>query len=190
MEKMNVGILLFNEVEVLDFAGPFEVFSISDFNTFTIAENNKTVNARNGLKLVPDYDFNNHPDIDILIIPGGYGAEEIEIKNKSLLNWIVDQHKKVNITASICTGAFLLAESGVLKNHTVTTHWMDIERLQREYPKLDVIKDTKYVDQGSVLTAAGISSGIELSLYIVSKVVGKEAANKTAKRMEYNWRIK
>ncbi len=125
--------------------------------------------------------------MDILIVPGGYGAEEIEIHNQKMLSWLKDRENGVKTVASVCTGAFLLAESGILKEHRVTTHWMDIDRLKREYPKLTVVEHVKYVDQGKILTSAGISAGIELSLYIVMKYCGIEAAKNAAKRIDYRW---
>lgn len=193
--KIKVGILIFDEVEVLDFTGPFEVFSISEstqnnmklFDAFTVSEKNELISTRNGLQIYPKYTFNDCPDVDILIVPGGYGAEEIEIHNQKLLNWLVSMEKKVKTIASVCTGAFLLAESGILEKHQVTTHWMDVERLRNNYPKLNVIENVRYVDQGKILTSAGISAGIELSLYLVMKYCGLKTAKTTAKRMDYQW---
>lgn len=193
MTKMiNVGILLFNEVEVLDFAGPFEVFSIAQrgneklFNVITISENGEIIRARNGLKIQPDTSFNHELNLDILIIPGGYGAEEIEIKNKKVINWIKSQKEKVKIIASVCTGAFLLAESGLLDNKKATAHWMDISRLENDYPKINVIKNTRFVDESDIITSGGISSGINMSLHIITKLFGLQIAEITAKRMEYD----
>jgi transcriptional regulator GlxA family with amidase domain len=189
---ITVGILLFNEVEVLDFAGPYEVFSVATkdnlklFNVITIGENTELLKARNGLKITPDYQFNNHPKLDLLIIPGGYGAEEIEIKNINLLNWIKKQSKQVKVLASVCTGALLLAESGLLENKEATTHWMDLDRLEKEYPKIKVIKDVKYVDQNEIITSAGISAGINMSFYIIKKLTSIKIVIDTAKRMEYD----
>jgi transcriptional regulator GlxA family with amidase domain len=189
---MNVGIFVFNEVEVMDFAGPFEVFSLARsgnvklFEVFTVGETTAPVSARNGLKIIPSTDFKNHPDFDVLIIPGGYGAEEIEIKNQTALSWILAQQKKVSILASVCTGAFLLAECGLLNNKKATTHWMDIERLEREYPSVQVIRNTKFIDEGSILTSGGISAGINMSFHIVSKLFGLDVARNTARRMEYD----
>lgn len=191
-KKLKVGIFLFNEVEVLDFAGPFEVFSLPEkdneklFEVITIAENTNTISARNGLKIVPDATFLNHPELDILIIPGGYGADEIEIKNPVALHWIKEQHSKVQLTASVCTGAFLLAECGLLDNKKATTHWMDLDILAKAYPKITVIKDVKYVDEETIITAGGISAGINMSFYIVKNIFGEEIAKFTAKRMEYD----
>lgn len=192
--QLSVGIIVFNEVEVLDFAGPFEVFSITNnqnsaskpFAVHIISQTGELVRARNGLLVKPGYSFADSPALDILIIPGGYGAEEIEIHNKILLNWIIEQAKKVQLLASVCTGAFLLAQAGLLDHKEATTHWMDIERLAKEYPKIDVQKGVKYVDQGRVITAAGISAGLDMSFYIVKRLLGADIARATAKRMEYD----
>jgi transcriptional regulator GlxA family with amidase domain len=197
-QRYNVGILLFNEVEVLDFAGPFEVFSLAEtlethtkcFRVFTVAEQAAPISARNGLCVCPAYTFENVPAMDILIVPGGYGAEVIEIENKVMLKWLQAIEGRVKTLASVCTGAFLLAEAGILKAHTVTTHWMDLEALQSRYPKLKVVGDVKYVDQGKLLTSAGISAGIELSLYIVAQYAGVAVAEKTARRMAYETTLK
>lgn len=192
MEKRQVGILLFNEVEVLDFAGPFEVFSLArDFNqealfqVHTITENGQMIRARNGLKVLPDYNFSNCPQLDILLVPGGYGAEEIEMYNESLLSWITEKAQQVEILASVCTGALLLAQAGFLKGKKATTHWMDLERLAN-FPEVDVQKETKYVEDGKVITSGGISAGIDMSFYLVAKLYGVETALATAKRMEYD----
>lgn len=193
-QKWKVGILLFNQVEVLDFAGPFEVFSVTTgkqlsekpFFVYTVARTKEPIKARNGLTVIPDYDFKNAPDFDILIIPGGYGAEEIEIKNPIVIKWIKESSKKADLTASVCTGAFLLAKAGLLDGKFATTHWMDLERLKKEFPEVMVIGDKKFVDEGNIITAGGISAGINMSLYIVEKLLGRETAQTTAKRMEYD----
>lgn len=194
IQQKTVGILLFHEVEVLDFAGPFEVFSIATepgqtqklFSVKTIAERKENISARNGLKVLPDYDFSDCPALDLLIIPGGYGAEEIETKNPVVLDWIRQRALETEIVASICTGAFLLAEAGLLNGIRATTHWMDIDRLKREYPEISVVENVKFVDEGSILTAGGISAGINLSFYLLKKMVGEHVAAQTAKRMEYD----
>jgi transcriptional regulator GlxA family with amidase domain len=160
------------------------------FKVITISEDGEIIHARNGLKIQPDANFNHELDLDILIIPGGYGAEEIEIKNKKVINWIKVQKEKVKILASVCTGAFLLAESGILDNKKATTHWMDISRLENEYPKINVIKDTRFVDESDIITAGGISSGINMSLHIIKKLFGLQVAEMTAKRMEYDIDLK
>lgn len=190
---MKVGILIFNEVEVLDFAGPFEVFALAEneakeklFEVKTIAQHKDVIKARNGLQIVPDFCFDDCPALDILIVPGGYGAEEIETHNTTLIQWIRNRYQQVDILASICTGAFLLARAGLLKNKNATTHWMDQERLQKEYKDLTVVKQVKYVDEGKVLTSGGISAGINLSFHIIKRLYGITIALHTARRMEYD----
>lgn len=193
-----IGILLFNEVEVLDFAGPFEVFSITSypesnekpFTVHTVAQTKDLISARNGLKIKPDFDFLDAPSFDILIVPGGYGAEEIEIHNQTLIEWIKDKSHSASLVASVCTGAFLLAEAGLLEGKQATTHWMDMEHLKAKYPNVKLKKDVKFVDEGHILTSGGISAGINMCLYLVSQLLGVEVASQTAKRMEYDIQIR
>ena len=189
---MNVGILLFDEVEVLDFAGPFEAFAITTdqnhqkiFNVFTIAEKEE-ISARNGLIVKSTYQLENTPSIDVLVIPGGYGAETVELYNRSLLDWIKQRHQTTKITLSVCTGAFILAETGLLDGLSATTHWMDLQRFEDDYPKINVIRNVRYVDQGQIITSAGISSGIHASLYVIATLFDRDIALDTANRMEFD----
>ncbi|MCT8333730.1 DJ-1/PfpI family protein [Leptospira sp. 85282-16] len=191
---LQIGILIFPEVEVMDFAGPFEVFSLAETNerkklcqVHIVAENLSPIPARNGLIVLPNYDYTNCPQMDILIVPGGFGAEELEIKNQTTLSWIKAKYSEVKHLASICTGAFLLAEIGLLDHLEVTTHWMDIETLKNNYPMLNVKENVRFTDNGKILTSGGISSGIHLSFYLLQKLFGLEVATRTAKRMEYDW---
>ncbi len=196
-KKIRIGILLFNEVEVLDFAGPYEVFSIVTylesnekvFQVSTVGETGDMILARNGLKIQPHFSFSNAPEFDVLIVPGGYGAEEIEIHNDKMINWIQEREKHVEILASVCTGAFLLAEAGLLNGQKATTHWMDIDRLKREYPNIRVVESVKYVDEGHLITSGGISAGINMSFHIVEKLCDKDIARETSKRMAYEIEI-
>ena len=191
-----VSILLFNEVEVLDFAGPFEVFSLAEnnssdkyFNVITIAEYKSPISARNGLTVIPDYSFDNHPTIDILVIPGGYGAEKVEINNPVVIDWIISQAKRAELTLSVCTGALLLAKSGLLAGKSATTHWMDLDNLA-SYPNIEVIANTRFVDASDeniqLVTSAGISAGIHASLYCVEKLIDRRTMQTTARRMEFD----
>ena len=192
-----VGILLFNEVEVLDFAGPFEVFSLAEaantsdkyFKVIIIAEHQALISARNGLKVIPDYSFDNHPAIDILVIPGGYGAEKVEINNPVVIDWIISQAKLTKLTLSVCTGAFLLAKAGLLAGKSATTHWMDLDNLE-SYPNIEVIANTRFVDASdkmtNIVTSAGISAGIHASLYCVEKLIDSQTMQTTARRMEFD----
>ena len=180
-----VGIYLFDEMEVLDFAGPFEVFSTASrvkqkidpgtskpFDVFTLANNNPTVTARGGLKVIPLYDITNHPIIDILIIPGG--VVTTEQLQQPVISWIKHIAAKAAITASVCTGAFLLARADLLHGKNATTHWEDIQLLKAKFPDIQVQSDTRWVDTGPVVTSAGISAGIDMSLHLVARLEGKE----------------
>lgn len=192
-----VGILIFDEVEVLDFCGPFEVFSIarpigesSDetrlFTVVTIAEEDKIVACRGGLLVKPHATFGNHPSLDILVVPGGQGTRR-ERHNQRLLDWIVQQDQYTNLMTSVCTGAFLLAERGLLDHHRATTHWGSIEWMHAMYPNIEIVADERIVDEGHMITSAGVSAGIDMSLHVVSRLYGADVASWTARQMEYNW---
>ena len=193
MPQLQVGILLFNSVEVLDFAGPYEAFSITRFDesndrafqVHTIARTKAPIQACYGLQVLPAFDYSDAPNLDILIVPGGYGAEQFELCQPDTLAWLRRQAQQVRILASVCTGAFLLAEAGLLDGKRATTHWMDIDRLESAYPAIQVQRDVKFVDEGAVASAAGISAGIDLSLHLIERLLGRNVARATAKRMEY-----
>ncbi|HHK5563078.1 TPA: DJ-1/PfpI family protein [Bacillus thuringiensis] len=192
MNKWSVGIFLFNEVEVLDFAGPFEVFSVTEvneekpFTVYTVSENGEMITARNGLKVQPDYSIENLSPVDILIIPGGLGAREYEIKNEIVIKWIRQQMKEVKLMTSVCTGALLLAKAGLLEGLKATTHWASIEKFKNEFQNVEVIENVKFVDEGHIITSAGISAGINMAIHIVKNLLGMHVAEDTAKGMEYD----
>ena len=190
---LNVGIFIYENAEVLDFSGPFEVFSTANrlsaldevFNVFLVAEEVRPVNARGGYSVNPHYCFKDHPKIDVLVVVGGVHTEELG--KPSVINWISTVSKSATIVASVCTGAFLIAQAGLLVNLKVTTHWEDIKDLQESYPDLTVIDNQRWVDEGKFVTSGGISAGIDMSLHLVSKLTGTKLAAKTAKQMEYEW---
>ncbi len=194
MKKITVGILLFDDVEVLDFAGPFEVFSLAAhvrsenkiFQVNTVSQKGTMITARQGLKVMPDYSFATVPSVDVLLVPGGYGAREVEMYNTEVTGWIQKTSRKVRVVASVCTGAFLLAKAGLLHGKHVTTHWAALDRFEREFPSCHVQRHVKFVDEESVLTSAGMSCGIDMSFHMVKKIAGLEVATATAKRMEYD----
>ncbi len=187
---MNVGIYVYRDVEVLDFAGPFEVFSTANrflneedkWSVSLLSQTQGTVLARGGLKIQSIY---SHPAIDVLIVPGGVHIQEME--NTRVLDWVRETAATSTLVASVCTGAFLLAKSGVLSNQTVTTHWEDQNELQHLFPELTIINDIRWVDCGDIVTSAGISAGIDMSLRLVEKLRGRDIALKTAKQMEFDW---
>ncbi len=194
---MNVGIYIFDQVEVLDFAGPFEVFSTaarvkqrrephapSAFEVFTISDA-ALVHARANLLVQPHYTLTNHPKIDVLIVPGGVITAELE--KPDVTAWIKRVNASTQLTVSVCTGAFLLAQAGLLDGKRVTTHWEDCDDLERMFPNLRVERGVHWVDEGRIVTSAGISAGIDMSLHLVSRLLGLEIAEATAHQMEYAW---
>ena len=195
---ITIGIFLFDNVEVLDFAGPFEVFSTASrvkrrleqeqpplFDVFTVAEEPRFIRARGGLMVSPGFSFGNHPPIDGLVIPGG--VVSAELAKPAVINWIQQTAATSQLTASVCTGAFLLAHAGLLVDKTVTTHWEDIDDLRAKFPDLDVRENARWIDEGKIITSAGISAGIDMSLYLVARLAGEDLAHKTARQMEYDW---
>ena len=199
MKKINVGIFIFDEVEVLDFAGPFEVFSrtrllkgaesrrsndSAPFNPFTVSIDKKSLTATGGLKIIADYTFNNFPKIDILIVPGGYGTRTL-LNNESLLKWIKAVSSKANITASVCTGSLLLAKAGLLEGKRATTHWGAIEALKSISKDIQVITERRVVND-EIITSAGVSSGIDMAFMIVENLYGEEVSSDTAKYIEFH----
>lgn len=188
---MNIGIYIYDQAEVLDFSGPFEVFSVANrlaklgWNIWLVAEEKSLIEARGVFQVKPHYSIQNVPELDVLIVVGGVHSDEL--RKTEVINWIRKTTEKTQITASVCTGAFLLAEAGLLDGLEVTTHWEDIPDLQRNYPNLRVRKGIRWIEQGKLFTAAGISAGIDLSLELVSKFAGEKLAERTARQMEYAW---
>lgn len=192
----NIAILIYPNVEVLDFAGPYEVFTTGSrvavkrgfdisFNVFTVAMSKEPIQARAGLQVLPDFAFYEHPAIDVLIIPGG--VVDTEIQNEFLLEWIKKVDIATEVTASICTGVFLLAKADVLKTNRVTTHWEDIEDLRTMFMNLEVMHDVRWVDEGKNITSAGISAGIDMSLHLIERLCSRELAEATAKQLDFDW---
>ena len=188
---MNIGIYIYDNAEVLDFSGPFEVFSTAkrlvqtNWNIFFITETGEMINARGGFKVKPDYSINDHPEIDLLLVVGGIHNDEVRKAN--VIGWPVNTAPNVSRVVSVCTGAFLLAEAGLLDGLKVTTHWEDQDDLAKDYPTLTVVKDQRWVTDGKITTSGGISAGIDMSLHLVSELIDTYAAVNTAKQMEYQW---
>lgn len=198
-EPLNVGILIFDDAEVLDFCGPFEVFSVTrllgvdsndetfkPFAVFTIAEQSRTVKAVGGLRVEPHFTIENHPPIDILVVPGGMGTRR-EMHNTALVDWIRKVSGETRLTTSVCTGSFMLGQAGLLDGHHATTHWLSLDRMQQTFPQVTVVRETRWVDEGDLVTSAGISAGIDMSLHVVERLFGREVAENTARQMEYAW---
>jgi len=194
--KMRVGILLFDQVEVLDVAGPFEVFSAtrlnesrrceesSPFEVILVSENTAQITAVGGLIFTPDTTIHNCPDLDLLIIPGGWGTRK-EIDNKMIIGWIADKAAEARLIASVCTGSSLLGRAGLLNGREATTHWQAFDFLRESAPAIKIREDVRFTTTVPIFTSAGISSGIDLALKIVSYFLGIEVGKATARHMEY-----
>ncbi|MHC1782990.1 MAG: DJ-1/PfpI family protein [Anaerolineaceae bacterium] len=194
-----VGIYLFDDIEVLDFAGPFEVFSTASrvksrlepaapksFEVFTIADKMRAITTRGRLIVQPHFDITSHPRPDVLIIPGG--VVTTEIKREDIIAWIARTASTAAITSSVCTGAFLLGQAGLLGGKDATTHWEDIADLRSMFPDINVLAETRWVDTGQVVTSAGISAGIDMSLHLVARLESEDLAIRTARQMEFDWK--
>ena len=196
--SINIGIYVYDDVEVLDFAGPYEVFTTATrmhtrmslderplFNVFTIGRATDPVRARAGLKVDPDYTFYDHPVMDCLIVPGGVVTAELE--KADVIRWISGQSVPERVVASVCTGAFLLAKTGKLDGKQVTTHWEDIQDLKEMFPSVDVLSTLRWVDEGAFVTSAGISAGIDMSLHLVERLHSRALAERTALQLDFDW---
>jgi transcriptional regulator GlxA family with amidase domain len=199
-QQRTVGILIFDEVEVLDFCGPFEVFASArplgttgdderSFRVVTIAEQQRTIHCRGGLLVQPHHTIADHPPLDIVVVPGGRGTRR-ELQNTRLLDWIAAQNTSVELMTSVCTGAFLLAERGLLDGKRATTHWASIDWMRSTYPQLTILDDERVVDEGHTITSAGVSAGIDMALHVVARLHGLEVAQATARGMEYDGVVK
>lgn len=193
-EKQKIGVLIFSEAEVLDITGPHEVFSMAlgfqeqqqlseTYKVFLISKTLKPVKMSSGMKLQPDYCFEDCPlPLDTLIVPGGECIDEA-LNDSELLDWVAQQASKVRRLVSICTGAFFLAKLGLLDHKRVTTHWGFCPLLQKTYPKLEVISNALYIKDGNTYTSAGITAGMDLALSLIEEDVGKEIAMSVARKL-------
>jgi len=198
MERKRVGILIFPNVEVLDFCGPFEAFSVtrlnegarreelSPFDVLLVAETMDTVVATGGLKVIPDVTLETCPPLDILVVPGGWGTRA-EIKNPRVIDWIAERGRTVETLTSVCTGAMLLGQAGLLDGRRATTHWRSLGWLRDSFPAVTVEEKLHVVEDGHVVTSAGISAGIDMALRVVIRHFGEGVGRATARNMEYRY---
>ena len=195
---LSVAILVFDEVEALDLGGPYEVFTTASrmyqrlnpgapapFAVQCVARTLAPVRARAGLRVLPDADFASAPAPDVLIVPGG--VVDAAAACPATRAWVAQAAVGAQITASVCTGAFILAAAGVLTEGPVTTHWEDIADLRAQFPQLDVREHVRWVDQGARVTSAGISAGIDMSLHLVTRLLGATLSERTARQMDTPW---
>jgi transcriptional regulator GlxA family with amidase domain len=197
-EKTRVGILIFDDVEVLDFAGPFEVFSrtrttpgsdsrrsddSAPFDVFTVARTSAVVTAIGGLHVTPTYAWESAPPIDIVVIPGGFGTRAL-LRDYSTLAWIRSVAERASLVTSVCTGALLLAQAGLLTHRRATTHWAALDLLASLDPSITVEREVRVVSDG-IVTSAGVSAGIDMAFEVVERLCGRDVADETAHYIDY-----
>lgn len=198
MDKWNVGILIFDGVEVLDFAGPFEVFSrtrvlpgvesrrseeSAPFKVFTVAKSRTPISTTGGLQVIPNFAFADAPNIDLLVVPGGFGTRPL-LQDAETLEWIRRAAAAARTVTSVCTGSLLLAKAGLLNGRHATTHWGALDLLESLDASAKVERDLRVVDDG-IISSAGVASGIDMAFYVVERLFGREIADETARYIEY-----
>ncbi len=200
MTQKQVGIVLFDDVEVLDFCGPFEVLSAtrmneekrreepSPFKVLLVAEKARPVVSTGGMKVIPDHTFEDCPKLNILVVPGGWGTRK-EIGNSVMLDWLRARATEVEILTSVCTGSMLLGFAGLLEGRKATTHWRSLDWMRESFPGVTVAYDEHVVEDGTLLTSAGISAGIDMALKLVTRCYGEAVARATARHMEYPYPV-
>ena len=196
MERKRVGIVMFENIEPLDFCGPFEVFTAtrlheekrreepSPFEVLLIAEKKDPLVTMGGMKVIPDHTFDSCPKLDILVVPGGWGTRK-ELHNQVMLDWLRSRASEVEKLTSVCTGSMLLGFAGLLDGHRATTHWRSLDWMRESFPSVKVEYDKHVVEDGRIVTSAGISAGIDMALKVVARYCGEDIARATAKHMEY-----
>ena len=202
MPQLNVAIVIFENVEVLDFAGPFEVFSrtrttpgtesrrsndSAPFRVFTVAPEGGVLRATGGLQVVPDFSFAGAPQIDILLVPGGFGTRGL-LEDEAAIAWIAEKAAGARLVTSVCTGSLLLARAGLLDGKRATTHGSALDLLEKVGAgNVTVERGVRWVDDG-IVTSAGVAAGIDMAFAVVAKICGQEVAEETARYIEYPWR--
>jgi transcriptional regulator GlxA family with amidase domain len=196
MKRKRVGILIFPQVEVLDFCGPYEVFSAtrlneeqrreepSPFEVLLIAEHTEAVVASGGMRVIPDCSLADCPPLGVLVVPGGWGTRR-EINNETLIDWIAERGRQVETLTAVCTGAMLLGRAGLLDGRRATTHWRSLDWMRQSFPAVMVEDQWHVVEDGHILTSAGISAGVDMALRVVACYCGAAVARATARHMEY-----
>jgi len=196
MKRKRIGIVLFDDIEVLDFCGPFEVFSAtrlneekrreepSPFEVLLVAESPAPITTTGGMTVLPHHTFENCPRLDIVMSPGGWGTRK-EVKNPVMLNWLRARAAEAETVTAVCTGSMLLGFAGLLDGLHATTHWRSLDWMRDSFPSVTVEYGKHFVQDGSVFTSAGISAGIDMSLKIVAHHFGEDIARATARHMEY-----
>jgi transcriptional regulator GlxA family with amidase domain len=184
------GLLIFNEAEELDFVGPWEVFTASSMlrdgadTAVLIAERAEPIRCSKGMRVLPDRTFDDHPELDVLLVPGGRGAREVEPFNSATREWVTNTAREATWVVSVCTGAFLLHAAGPARGHRVATHWKYEEQLQSR-GEVTVVRDARYVVDGNLLTSQGVSAGIDCALWLVGRLHGRDHARAVRRYLQY-----
>lgn len=193
---MNIGILIFDGVEELDFVGPWEVFTMANevsartgkerpHKIMLVAEKDAAITCAKNMRVLPDVTIANCPKLDVILVPGGQGTRR-EAENKPLLDWIAKCAAQCTWITSVCTGAMLLTASGPAKGKRVTTHWGFIQTLRGRNEAAEVLENIRYVRDGNVVTAAGVSAGIDMALWLIGQIHSPHFARSVQKAMEYD----
>lgn len=189
MSGLTIGIVLYPDAEELDWAGPYEVFTMAamdqDIEVVTIAEQAGPVRCAKGLRVLPDHTFESAPRLDVVVVPGGQGSR-VEMSNPAMLDWLAKAAESCRFVTSVCTGSILLCKAGLADGCEVTTHWGYIETLRELVPQVTVRENVRYIQDGRIVTSAGVSAGIDMSLWLVGELVSVEHARNTRRFMEYD----
>ena len=183
-KEIKICFYLQNNVEILDFAGPMEAFAYAGFEVFTVSKTKDPIKSQGILTIIPDYSIADAPDADIIVFFGGNSG--IAADDPDVIAWLKKKEKHAQHLVSVCSGAFILGKAGLLDGLTVTTFHARIEELQKAVPKAKVLANVRFVDNGRVITTAGVSAGIDGALHLIAKLKGEQAAKDTAHYMEYD----
>lgn len=191
-EHLSIGIALFDGAEELDWAGPWEVLSYwsrrhpeDEIEVFTVArDNSRPIVCAKGLRVLADHSWQSAPEIDVLVYPGGQGTRAL-IGDDEVRAWVRSVHERARITTSVCTGAFVLADAGLLKGRAATTHWDDFDELLAIDDSIQARRDDRFVDEGDIITSAGISAGIDMALHLIIRLHSEDRAREIKRRIQY-----
>lgn len=183
--EKRVAIFIFDDVQIIDYAAPYEVFGQAHFEVFTVGETTEPITTAMGMRVIPQYDFTNHPAANILLIPGGEVPQHQDKPN--VHKWLREKTAAAEAVLSVCNGAFFLAKAGLLDGLEATTFASLIPGLRAAAPKANIVSNKRFVDNGKIITSAGLSSGMDGALHVIEKLIGKGYAQSVATNLEYDW---
>ncbi|MEJ2085712.1 MAG: DJ-1/PfpI family protein [Acidobacteriota bacterium] len=184
-KRVQAAILIFDGVQIIDYTGPYEVFGQARFDVFTVSESGETITTSMGMSVNPSYSFETSPAPDVLLVPGGDVMAMLE--DREVLDWVRTTAAEADYVLSVCNGAFILAEAGLLDGLTATTFHGLLDDFENAYQEVHVVRDQRFTDNGKIITSAGLSSGIDASIHLVSRIRGSDAAKSLALHLEYDW---